>query len=140
MKLLFEEAIQSMVVDFQNNGPQSIMPLRVSWPPGRIFSDLLSVQTTFSFFFFFFLNLWLCWVFVAACRLSLAEMSRGFSLQRLPLLQGTQTLGRQASAVVVHSLSFPVVCGIFLDWGLNPCPLHWQVDLTTRPPGKQAYI
>ena len=90
--------------------------------------------------FIYFIYLRLCRVFVAACRLSLAEMSRGFSLQWLSLSQGTQALGRRASAVLVHSLSFPVVCGIFLDWGLNPCPLHWQVDLTTRPPGKQAYI
>ena len=28
----------------------------------------------------------------------------------------------QASVVVEHELSCPVVCGIFLDLGLNPCP------------------
>ena len=32
------------------------------------------------------------------------------------------------SVVVAHRLSFPVACGIFLDQGSNPCPLHWQMD------------
>ena len=27
-----------------------------------------------------------------------------------------------------HRLSCPAACGIFLDQGLNLCPLHWQVD------------
>ena len=27
-----------------------------------------------------------------------------------------------------HRLSCPVACGIFLDQGLNSCPLHWQAD------------
>ena len=30
------------------------------------------------------------------------------------------------SAAVAHGLSCPVACGIFLDQGSNPCPLHWQ--------------
>ena len=30
--------------------------------------------------------------------------------------------------IVVHRLSCPVACGIFLDQGSSPCPLHWQVD------------
>ena len=25
-------------------------------------------------------------------------------------------------------LSCPTACGIFPDQGLNPCPLHWQVE------------
>ena len=33
-----------------------------------------------------------------------------------------------ASGVVVHRLSCTAACGIFQDQGLNPCPLHWQVD------------
>ena len=32
------------------------------------------------------------------------------------------------SVVVVHGLSCSVACGIFLDQGLNLCPLHWQAD------------
>ena len=30
--------------------------------------------------------------------------------------------------VVVPGLSCSTACGIFLDQGLNPCPLHWQTD------------
>ena len=30
-------------------------------------------------------------------------------------------------AVVVHRLSCPMACGIFLDEGSSPCPPHWQV-------------
>ena len=29
---------------------------------------------------------------------------------------------------MVHRLSCSAACGIFLDQGSNPCPLHWQVD------------
>ena len=39
--------------------------------------------------------------------------------------RGLQSSG---SAVVAHGLSCSVACGIFPDQGLNPCPLHWQVD------------
>ena len=54
-----------------------------------------------------------------------------------------------ASLVVDHGLQGSVVwstgsvslaCGIFLDGGSNPCPLHWQVDsLLAGPPGKSLY-
>ena len=33
-----------------------------------------------------------------------------------------------SSIVVVPGLSSSSACGIFLDRGLNPCLLHWQVD------------
>ena len=33
-----------------------------------------------------------------------------------------------ASVVVAHRLSHASACGIFLDQGSNPWPLHWQVD------------
>ena len=32
------------------------------------------------------------------------------------------------SVVVVHGLSCSEACRIFLDQGLNPCHLNWQVD------------
>ena len=50
----------------------------------------------------------------------------GFSLRRLVLLQssGSGCVG----SVVVHGLSCPVACGVFLGQGWNLCPLHWQVD------------
>ena len=33
-----------------------------------------------------------------------------------------------ASVVGAHGLSCSAACGIFPDQGLNPCPLHWQVE------------
>ena len=96
---------------------------------------------------FFF---WPRWVFVAARGLSLVAASRrysslpcaGFSLRWLLLLRSTgsrctgfsscgvwaQQLWLAVSVVVAHRLSCSVACGIFLDQGSNPCPLHWQVD------------
>ena len=34
----------------------------------------------------------------------------------------------RASIIMMHGLSCSAACEIFLDQGLNPCPLHWQVD------------
>ena len=42
------------------------------------------------------------------------------------------------SVVVVNRLSCSVAGGIFLDQGLNPCPLHWQVG--AAPPGKSHNV
>ena len=41
---------------------------------------------------------------------------------------GLQQLWRQSAGAVVvaHGLSCSAACGIFLDQGSNPCPLHWQ--------------
>ena len=50
----------------------------------------------------------------------------GFSLMWL-LLWSTDSW-REGSIVVAHELSCPAACGIFLDQGLNLCPLHWQVN------------
>ena len=36
--------------------------------------------------------------------------------------------GTWASVVVARGLSCPMACGIFLEQGLNPHPLHWRVD------------
>ena len=51
------------------------------------------------YFFFFFINLfiyfWLCWVFVAVCRLSLVAMSGGYA---------SWALGARASVVMAHGL------------------------------------
>ena len=48
---------------------------------------------------------------------------------------GAGALGARASVVVAHGsvvvahgLSCFAACGIFLDQGSNPCPLHWQAD------------
>ena len=59
----------------------------------------------------------------------------GFSLQWLLLLQRVvssvprlQQLWLVGSIVVACKLSCRSACGIFLDQGSNPCPLHWQAD------------
>ena len=41
---------------------------------------------------------------------------------------GLQQLQHAGSVVVAHGLSCSAACGIFLDQGSNPCPLHWQAD------------
>ena len=41
---------------------------------------------------------------------------------------GLQQLWYTGSVVVAHGPSCSAPCGIFLDKGSNPCPLHWQVD------------
>ena len=42
-------------------------------------------------------------------------------------LQSTGS-GRAGSAGMAHGPSRSASCGIFPDWGTNPCPLHRQVD------------
>ena len=39
-----------------------------------------------------------------------------------------QQLRRMGSVVAAHGVSCSTACDIFLDQGLNPCPLHWQAD------------
>ena len=51
----------------------------------------------------------------------------GLSLSR-PLLLWSTGSRRTGSVVVAHRLSCSAACGIFLDQGSNPCPLHWQAD------------
>ena len=77
---------------------------------------------------------WLHLVFIAVCGRSLAAVGKSYSLvvmRRLiyvisPVAEhGFQSL---SSRVVVCGLSCPTACGVFLDQGSNPCPLHWQMD------------
>ena len=70
------------------------------------------------FFFFSFLFL-LCWVFIALHGLFLVVVC-GLFIEVGLLLWST------GSVVVVHGPSCSMACEIFLDQGLNPCPLHWQ--------------
>ena len=75
----------------------------------------------------------LCWVFVAEPGLSLVVLSHGysslkctgFSLWRLLFLHRAQALVTWTSVVVAHRLT---ACGIFPDWELNLCFLHWRAD------------
>ena len=82
-------------------------------------------------FFNLLIYFWLQLAFAAVHGLSLLAASRGcfllhctgLSLRWLLLLWNT---GSRAwtSVVTVHGCSCPVACEIFLDQGLNPCPLH----------------
>ena len=89
---------------------------------------------------------WLCWVSVAMQGLSL------FSTSGAPLLLwsvGSRCMGsvvvahgveNAGSAVVVHGLTCPAACGVFLDQPSNP-PALTGGFLTTGPPGKrQGFI
>ena len=89
----------------------------------------------------------MCWV-LAASRLSPVVASGGYSsLWRLLLLWSKGSRARElqqlwhvssviaaprlsstGSTVVVHGLSCPAACGIFLDQGLNLGLLHWLED------------
>ena len=78
------------------------------------------------------------WAFSSGCSWGLlSSCSVGFSFQRLLLLWSP---GSRASVVVVQWPSCSAARGTFLDWGLNPCPLHPQAGSQpkqiTRPPGK----
>ena len=89
----------------------------------------------------------LCWVFTALCGPSSVAARRGlFPRRSAQALRCScfscvaQALGAWASVVVVHKRGCSAACGIFLDQGLNPCPLHWQADsFTTELPGKSSF-
>ena len=112
--------------------------------PVQFLGARLSFFNKFIYLFYFSL----CWVFVAACGLSLVAASggysslqcAGFSLRWLLLLQsmdsrhagfsscGTQALEGMGSVVVARGLSCFAACEIFPDQGSNTCPLPWQAD------------
>ena len=105
------------------NFPES--NLEVKW----LFQKFLFVLNKFLLICF-----WQPCVVLAFLRLSVVTVSWGYSslqymgfwLQWLLLWStGSSVLG---SVVAAHGLSCSVACGIFLDQGLNSCPLHWQVD------------
>ena len=93
-------------------------------------SFIFPIKNFFNYFYF-----WLHRVFVATHGLSLVVVSGGDSLvavsglviAAVSLVAGHEKCA-QASAVVAHELSCPLVCGSFPDQGLNQCPLQWQVD------------
>ena len=75
------------------------------------------------------------WVFLAALGLSLLAASEGYSGC------GVWASPCSGSLVAEHRLICSVACGIFLDQGSNPCPLHWPGGFfTTGPPGKPGFF
>ena len=105
----------------------------------------VSKEMSLPFFFFkiLFIFFWLLWVFVAAGRLSLIVVSGGYSCCSAwasLVAEHGQCRGLAGSVVVAHRLSCPAACEVFLQQGLNPCPLHWQVAfLTTGPQGSPVF-
>ena len=84
-----------------------------------------------------------CVVFVAVCGLSLVVASGGYSICDVQASHcggfsccRAWAWGCMGSEVVAHGPGCPKACGIFLEEGLNPCPLHWKVTNFTGPPGK----
>ena len=82
--------------------------------------------------FFLCFYFWLHWVFAAAHGLPLVVAGGGYSpiaVHRLLLVMDSCSTARRlehlGSVVVAHRLICPTAYGIFLDQGLNPCPLHW---------------
>ena len=87
---------------------------------------LLLFFKKFDLFTFIF---WLCWVIVAARRLSKFAASMDyFSLQCSGFSLRWLLLWSAGSAAVAHGLSCSTACGIHPEQGLNLCPLHWQMD------------
>ena len=89
----------------------------------------------FYLFIYLFIHLWLCWVFVSVRGPSLVAASGGHSSSRCaglslswPLLLRSTGSRHAGSVVVAHGPSCSTACGIFVDQGSNPCPLHWQAD------------
>ena len=92
------------------------------------------------------ISFWLCWFFIATRTFSLVVKIRGHSLEvahrshcggflcgaravysTWPSAVAAPRLSGTGLVAVVRGLSCSVVRGIFLDQGLNPCLLHWQV-------------
>ena len=61
-------------------------------------------------------------LYLRRARVTLELRCMGFSLQGLLLSQST---GSRAQAPRLGCFR---ACGIFLELGLNQCPLHWQAD------------
>ena len=71
------------------------------------------------------------WNLIALClpfknNLCITFGCAGSLLLRTGFCCRVQALGCMGSVVVAQVLSRSVACDIFLDQGLNPCPLHWQ--------------
>ena len=101
----------------------------------RKFAKLASLPS-YAIFVYLFMYLSLCWVFVAARRLSplSASRSRGSSLVVVHIFFHwggfsccrAQAVGAWSSVALMHRLSCFTACVIFLDQESSPCPLYWQ--------------
>ena len=99
-----------------------------------LFSSLLYVETLDSSLSNSYFIFQLLWVSIAVLRLWLLLWKLLSSCDVQASLVADH--GPWGSAVVVHGLSCPEACGIFLDQGLN----QLGEFLTTRPPGKPPNV
>ena len=93
-------------------------------------SNLFIFKFLFTYLVLVVLGLCCCMAFSLAVESgghSLAEVS-GLLFVVASLAVVHRLWGTQASAVVAHSLSCSMACGIFLDQGFNLCFLHWPLD------------
>ena len=89
-------------------------------------------------FFKNFIYLWLCWVFIAACWLSLVVLSGDYPLVAsgnfsLVAVHGLFIVkyalyGIWVLIVAAFGFSCAMSCGIFQDQGSNLSPLHCKVN------------
>ena len=93
-----------------------------------------------------FVCLWLCWVSIAVCGLSLVAERGGYSivgvhgfLMEVASLLWSMALSTWASVIAAQGLincespalepcRLQKACRTFLDQGSSPCLLHWRVD------------
>ena len=104
--------------------------------------NLQIIWVIWEFFLIKFFFSWLCCIFIAVFGLSQVMASRatfhyGTLVSHCGVFSCHRALALSAKAleVVAHGLICTMACSIFLNQGLNLCPLHWQVILnhcTTR--------
>ena len=84
----------------------------------------------YSFFFFWLRPSLCCYVGFSVC-VELGLLSRcGAWASHCGVFSCAEhrLLGAWTSVIMAHRLCCSEACGIFRDWGWNPCPLRWQVD------------
>ena len=97
-------------------------------------SDLLLLvcrNAAYLIFLSYLFIYWLCWVFVAAHRLSLVVACGGQTLAvvcRLLIAVASRAAEHSSRHVVTLKLCCPKERGIFPDRKSNPCPSYWQTN------------
>ena len=111
------------------------------FPPFNLPFVLSPSVYTCVFYFIF----WLHWAFSSCskwelpfCCVAWASHRGGFScceaLGMWTSLVAARRLKCVGSVFGAHWLCHFIMCGIFLDQGSKPCPLHWKAD--SYPPGR----
>ena len=126
--ILFHGSLRATVLKYRYNlaaaieehcafGYTVLTPLKyipTSMLPSTEMPFLFNTSAKFIFFFSLSCYLWLPWVFIAACVLSLVVLNGSYSLVAKHILFSADRLSSCGTG-----LSCPVACGIFLDLGSN---------------------